>query len=77
MDALGGRSAAGQQAGIAQGGELRIEKIRATAGIGHAAADQQLGHHRRDSRGVLQGRDAGGIVRVDAPALRHGDSGCG
>ena len=71
VDPLGGQRAAGQQFGIAEGRKLGIEKVAGGGRVGHAAADQQLGHHRRDARGVLQGRDTGRIVRVDAPALGH------
>ena len=70
-DPLGGRGAAGQRAGIAERGEFRVEEVAHGRRIGHAPADQQLGHHRRDSRGVLQGRDAGRVVGVDPPTLGH------
>ena len=72
INPLGGRTAARQQFRVAQAGKLGVEKIAGGRRVGHAAADEQFGHHRRDARGVLQGRDAGRIVRMDAPTLGHG-----
>ena len=71
MDPRGRFPAAGQKFRIAKIGELGIEKIPGRRRIGHAAADQQLGHHRRNARRALKGRDAVRIVRMDAPALGH------
>ena len=36
-----------------------------------AAADEQLGHHRRNAASALQRHDPGGVMRVNAPALGH------
>ena len=49
VDPFGGRAASRQQVRIAQGGEFRIEKIASESRIGHAAADQQLSHDRRNA----------------------------
>ena len=61
----------GSSSGSRKADSFGSRNSRAADRIAHAAADQQFGHDRRDARRVLKGRDAGRVVRVDAPTLGH------
>jgi len=71
IDNLSSIGCAGQEIGIAQPVELRIEKSLHVFQFANAPREQQLRDNRRDACGLLQSIDASLVVGRNTPAFGH------